>query len=228
MDTTTQKKRKRSEDVVDNPTSSSATTKRTSKNAGSSARTTEKTNPAEVISMTQAATTSLSTNFSSTMSTLEATKPNKTDMNMTLSVIPPPKKEHLKFEGSSTQTSKEEMQIGMVEKRLRHNAPNDLPYFQSKSIFEAITEYDDTQLLQYLQEIENQEARQEKLMQMMKWTNPIHHVKEDWTSLQLALYHNKPKEVIFLMIDIGGKQLVMKESEKGRLTTIHIATTFCD
>ena len=75
----------------------------------------------------------------------------------------------------------------------------------------AIAEYEDVQLLRYLQEeiVENKEGRQEELMQMMTWQD------SKCTSLQFALHHHKSKKVIFKMMDIGGKELLMMNSEDG-------------
>ena len=70
----------------------------------------------------------------------------------------------------------------------------------------AIIEYDDTELLRYLQEeIENQ-GRQEELMQMItrRTTN------RKTSSLQMALNYKKSKEVIFKIMEMGGRELLMK------------------
>ena len=80
----------------------------------------------------------------------------------------------------------------------------------------------DNQLLRYLQN-ENEGLTRILLMQMM--TLRYH---DDYnckyplrcTSLQLSLHRKRSKEVIFKMIDIAGKQLVMKTSING-WTALH-------
>ena len=73
-------------------------------------------------------------------------------------------------------------------------------------------EYDDAQLLCYLQKEIKDKRKQENLMQMMKLNNSDEIEEKSCMSLQLALYHhNKLKEVIFQMIDIGGKKLLMQK-----------------
>ena len=85
---------------------------------------------------------------------------------------------------------------------------------------EAIQKYDNGQLLHYLQKkIKNKEMHKE-VMQIMKWSDPIR--ERSCTSLQLALYHNKSKEVIYKLIDIGGRELVMVKNSQGE-TALHKA-----
>ena len=93
------------------------------------------------------------------------------------------------------------------------------------TLYKAIREYDDIQLLRCLQDgIKNNKKRfqQDVLMQTMKWKQPDHHQYKDYTSLQLVFHHNRSKEVILKMIDIGGKQLVMKTNHNGE-TALHTA-----
>ena len=86
-----------------------------------------------------------------------------------------------------------------------------------------IEEYNDTELLRYLEEdIENQ-GRQDELMQMMTCRDPNNDSKEiQCTSLQLALNNQKLKKAIFRMMKIGGRQLVMMNDEHGN-TSLHYA-----
>ena len=78
-----------------------------------------------------------------------------------------------------------------------------------KPLSTAIQEYNDDELLRYLQvEIENQ-GRQEELMEMMTWHNPDTEKVENCTSLQLALNYEKSNKVISKIINIGGRELLM-------------------
>ena len=86
-----------------------------------------------------------------------------------------------------------------------------------------IRTYNDTELLQYLQLIEN-EGNHQKVMEMC-----THYVygsgKKDCTTLMLALTLNKSKEVISKLIEIGGRELVMVMSNQiyGYSNALHYA-----
>ena len=113
-----------------------------------------------------------------------------------------------------------------------NNTPDDLTNLQSKSIHEAIQEYDDNQLLCYLQDIEinYQETRKEEMLEMVKGKPPFLFLRGeiDCTLLHLVLYqymmNHRSKEIIIKLIDIGGKQLVMKKNDGGQ-TALHNACT---
>lgn len=70
------------------------------------------------------------------------------------------------------------------------------------TLFEAIKEYYDDQLLQYLEEIESK-GNHAEVMQMHLFEGKI------CTTLQLTLKFDRSAEVISSLIDIGGKKLVM-------------------
>ena len=93
-------------------------------------------------------------------------------------------------------------------------------------LFKVIKEYDDTQLLHYLhEEIENK-GNQEELMQMMTWNNTDSEDQDQdaefiqCSSLQFALYDHKSNQVIFKMMDVGGRELIMKENPR-KYTALH-------
>ena len=73
---------------------------------------------------------------------------------------------------------------------------------------EVILEYDDDRLIRYLQEEIENKGKQKEVMQMMKWLYDPDHDEKPCTLLQFALYHNKSKEVIFKLIEIGGRELI--------------------
>ena len=78
----------------------------------------------------------------------------------------------------------------------------------------AIEEFDDTRLLRYLMRIKKQGNKNELIKMKYGTYND--------TSLQRAISVNRSKKVIFQMIDIGGKQLVMKTNRIG-VTALHSA-----
>ena len=84
---------------------------------------------------------------------------------------------------------------------------------ESISIEKAIREYSNAELLQYLQDIENEE-NYKKVMQecMFRWSRGFSVLlpQSRCTSLMLALDLGKSVEVILKLIDIGGKELVMR------------------
>ena len=89
----------------------------------------------------------------------------------------------------------------------------------------AIAEYDDDiKLLCYLQEEVENKGRQEELMEMIKWDHPDKTgIKIKCTYLQLALrYQKSRKKVIFKIMDMGGRELVMKKGQNGD-TALHCA-----
>ena len=94
----------------------------------------------------------------------------------------------------------------------------------SVTIEQAIREYNDVELLQYLQEIENEENNK-KVMQdcrFMRTEGFSLLPPQNCTSLMLALCRRKSVDVILKLIKIGGEELVMKNiSDIG--TALHVA-----
>ena len=89
----------------------------------------------------------------------------------------------------------------------------------------AIQDYGDDELLCYLQEEIEYKGRREELMEMMTWRNPTYHDGKhlQLTSLQLALSCQKSKKVISKIIDIGGRELLMKNDKYHGQTALHRA-----
>ena len=90
-----------------------------------------------------------------------------------------------------------------------------------KLLFEAIQEYDDVQLLQYLQEkVRNKKGSHREVMQKVctynnsKKYDGYYSKKGLCTSLQYALFCDKSKEVMSELIYIGGRDLVMEKDDK--------------
>ena len=79
----------------------------------------------------------------------------------------------------------------------------------------------DNRLLRYLRN-ENKTKTKIELMQMSTLRYHDYFCKKTCTSLQSSLHRKRSKEVIFKMIDIAGKQLVMKTSING-WTALHTA-----
>ena len=85
----------------------------------------------------------------------------------------------------------------------------------------AIEQYNDSQLFQYLkEEIEDKENYEEIFLKCCALSYGDDY-KVDCTPLQSALHHHKSKEVILKLIDIGGKELVMKEDADGYSSLHH-------
>ena len=79
------------------------------------------------------------------------------------------------------------------------------------TIEQVICGCNDDELFQYLQEIETNEANNEKVMQRCTFGD-LYAVNMGCTTLLLALKLNKSMEVILKLIDIGGKELVIVEN----------------
>ena len=60
-----------------------------------------------------------------------------------------------------------------------------------------------------------EQGNKKELMKMIKWNE-----KENCMSLQLAIHLNRSKKVIFKIINIGGKELVVKTNNY-RYTALH-------
>ena len=91
------------------------------------------------------------------------------------------------------------------------------------SLSNAIREYDNNdELLRYLEEEIICPGKKEEVMQEMEYDNPVNGTKTWGTPLHLALDYNKPKEVIFKLVDIGGQELVMTIGDKGTPLHSHV------
>ena len=86
----------------------------------------------------------------------------------------------------------------------------------------AIKEYNDDQLLQYLEEEIIGNRNQEEVMQIILYD--IYDQTVPYSSLQYAICENKSEEVIMKLMDIGGRELIMMERYDG-FNSLHIA---CD
>ena len=87
------------------------------------------------------------------------------------------------------------------------------------TINEAIQEYSDSNLLQYLQEKIEEGGRDDKeeVMQMCSY----YRNKFECTPLQLALQLDKSLvEEVYVIMDMGGRELVRKKDKYGR-TALH-------
>ena len=69
-------------------------------------------------------------------------------------------------------------------------------------LFQAMQRYDDTELLQYLKGIEKDRKHRVVIDESCEWST---------TSLQYAFSSRKSEKVILKLMDIGGKELVMKK-----------------
>ena len=83
---------------------------------------------------------------------------------------------------------------------------------------EVICEYDYSYLFQYLQEnIEDKEKNEENVTQLCSYSDHYLH-----TLLHLALKLEKSVEIVSKLINIGGRELIMKKNQDGQ-TALHFA-----
>ena len=96
-------------------------------------------------------------------------------------------------------------------------------YTKMKGLLDAVRLYPDDRLLTYLQNEIVKEEKNQELMNRIKCKNPKSGKQLEFgTALQMALYFGRSKEVIFKIIEIGGKYLVMINNKFGD-TVLHTA-----
>ena len=85
----------------------------------------------------------------------------------------------------------------------------------------SLTDSDDD-ILEFIQELEFQLTREEQIKMVMEtcpcYGELYHHYRTTCTTLQLALWENKSEAVIFKLMEIGGKELMMKMDSDNKST----------